>query len=340
MTERTKAPDFRNREATEGMKARAFWIVAAGRGELRDETLPPRGEGDVLVEARYSGISRGTESLVLAGRVPPSEHERMRAPHQGGSFPFPVKYGYASVGRVLEGPPALVGRDVFCLYPHQSRYVVSAADVLPLPDGVPPARAVLAANLETALNGLWDAPLRLGDRVAVVGGGVVGCLAAYLAARVPGCAVELVDVAPARALVAAALGLAFATPEHARPDADLVLHASGNPAGLTTALALAGHEATVLELSWYGAAPVAAPLGEAFHSRRLTLRASQVGNVAPARRARWSRRQRLALALELLADPVYDHLLTGESDFADLPAALARLATAPGETLCHVVRYP
>lgn len=317
-------------------RARAFWIVGPGRGELRDEALPARGDGDVLVATRYSGISRGTESLVFAGRVPPSEHQRMRAPHQAGDFPFPVKYGYANVGRVLEGEHA--GRDVFCLYPHQSRYVVPAADVLPLPDGVPAARAVLAANLETALNGLWDAALRLGDRVTVVGGGVVGCLAGYLAARVPGCEVELVDVAPARAAVAAALGLRFALPAEARPDADLVIHASGDPAGLTTALALAGHEATVLELSWYGDRAVTVPLGGAFHARRLTLRSSQVGGLPAAQQARWTHRRRLGLALSLLADPALDVLIDGESDFAELPSLLPRLAATP--SLCHRLRYP
>jgi 2-desacetyl-2-hydroxyethyl bacteriochlorophyllide A dehydrogenase len=316
-------------------QARAFWIVGPGRGELRDEELPARGDADVLVATRYSGISRGTEALVLAGRVPASEHERMRAPFQAGNFPFPVKYGYCSVGRVIEGEHA--GRDVFCLYPHQSRYVVPAAAVIPLPDGVPAARAVLAANLETALNGLWDAPLHLGDRVSVVGGGVVGCLAGYLAARVPGCAVELVDVNEARAPVAAALGLGFATPARARPDADLVLHVSGDPAGLTTALALAGHEATVLELSWYGDRPVTLPLGAAFHARRLTLRSSQVGGIPAAQRARWTHRRRLTLALSLLTDAAVDLVIDGESDFAELPSLLPRLAASP--SLCHRLRY-
>jgi 2-desacetyl-2-hydroxyethyl bacteriochlorophyllide A dehydrogenase len=319
------------------LRARAFWTIAPGTGELRDEPLRARGPGDVVVAALYSGISRGTEALVLAGRVPPSEHERMRAPHQAGSFPFPVKYGYQSVGRVVDGPSQLVGRAVFCLHPHQSRYVVPASDVVPLPDGVPPARAVLAANLETAVNGMWDAELRLGDRVTVVGGGVVGCLAAYLAARVPGCAVELVDVAPARARVAAALGVAFATPERARADADVVVHASGAPAGLATALALAGVEATVVEMSWYGDRAVTLPLGAAFHSRRLSIRSSQVGSVPAAQRARWTTRRRLALALSLLADPLLDVLIDGESAFEELPALLPRLAAMPA--LCHRIRY-
>jgi 2-desacetyl-2-hydroxyethyl bacteriochlorophyllide A dehydrogenase len=254
--------------------ARALFTVAPGRGELRQVPVASPGPGEVEVEARYSGVSRGTELLVFAGRVPPSEHGRMRAPFQDGEFPFPVKYGYASVGRVVAGETALVGRDVFCLYPHQERYVVPVAAVHPLPAEVPANRAVLAANLETALNAVWDGAVGPGDRVAVVGGGVVGCLVAYLCRRIPGCAVELIDVVPDRAATAAAIGVPFAAPGAARGDADLVFHASGDPAGLATALGLAGDEAMVVELSWYGDRPVAAPLGEAFHARRLTLRAS------------------------------------------------------------------
>lgn len=223
---------------------------------------------------------------------------------------------------------------VFCLHPHQSRYVVPESDVVPLPDGVPPARAILAANCETALNGLWDAEVRLGDRVAVVGGGVVGSLVAYLAARVPGCAVELVDVEPARARVAAALGVGFASPERARGDADRVIHTSGSPAGLEAALALAGTEATVVEMSWYGDRTVELPLGAAFHSRRLTIRSSQVGALPPAQRPRWSHRRRLELALSLLRDPALDALIDGECTLDELPDVLPRL-----RGLCQRVRY-
>jgi NADPH:quinone reductase-like Zn-dependent oxidoreductase len=319
--------------------ANAFWTVGPGRGEIRPSVLPPLAAGLVRVAAIVSGISRGSESLVFLGNVPQNQYEAMRCPFQDGEFPFPVKYGYASVGRVEAGPAALVGCRVFCLYPHQDRYDVPADAVLKVPDAVPDARAALAANMETAINALWDAAPLVGDRIAVVGAGVVGSLAAALAARLPGTRVTLVDVNPGRGELAAALGCDFAAPENAPRDADLVIHASGDAAGLATALGLAGFEATVIELSWYGATSVAAPLGEAFHSRRLTLRASQVGAVAPARRARCSRRQRLALALELLADPVYDRLLTGESGFAELPAVLARLAAAPGDNLCRIVRY-
>jgi hypothetical protein len=319
--------------------ARAFWVAAPGRGELRDELLPALPAGWVRVRTRFSGISRGTEALVFSGEVPPSEYRRMRAPFQAGDFPAPVKYGYIAVGDVEAGPAALAGRTVFCLHPHQTRFQVPADAVTPLPGGVPPGRAVLAANLETAVNGLWDAAPRIGDRISVIGAGTLGCLVAWLAARVPGCRVELIDTNPRRAAIAAALGTAFRAPPDASPDADLVIHASGSPAGLETALRLAGFEATVLELSWFGAKTVPLPLGEAFHQRRLTLRSSQVGSVAAAQRARWDHRRRIELALALLADDALDALITGEDRFDDLPRVQARLAAAPGDALLHRIRY-
>ena len=322
---------------TEAQPARAFWTVAAGCGEIRSSALRRAGPGEVQVRALCSGISRGTESLVFRGLVPASQRIAMRCPFQEGELPFPVKYGYASVGLVEWGPSDLLGRRVFCLHPHQDRYVVPIDAVTLLPDAVPDARGVLAANMETAVNGLWDAAPRLGDRIAVVGAGVVGCLAAALAARLPGVRVELIDPDERRAAVATRLGCRFAAPARATGDADLVIHASGHPDGLATAMGLAGFEATVLELSWYGDRAVPVPLGEAFHSRRLLLRSSQVGSVATAQRARWSHRRRLTLSLELLADPVFDVLLTGSSPFESLPATLARLADAPDGAQCHLI---
>jgi 2-desacetyl-2-hydroxyethyl bacteriochlorophyllide A dehydrogenase len=319
--------------------ARAFWIADRGRGEIRDEPLPARTNGDVLVRALYSGVSRGTEALVFQGRVPPSEYQRMRAPFQGGNFPAPVKYGYASVGRVEEGPADLRGRDVFALYPHQTTYVVPAAAVHVIPSGVPGARAVLAANLETAINGLWDGAPQIGDRIAIVGAGTVGCLVAWLAGHIAGCDVELIDLNPARASIARALGVRFATTETASESADVVFHTSGSPSGLDVALRLAAFESTVVEMSWYGDQPVTAAFGAAFHARRLTLKSSQVGAVATSQRARWNTQRRMQLALRLLADSTLDALITGESDFDTLPEVMARLAAAPGDTLCHRIKY-
>jgi threonine dehydrogenase-like Zn-dependent dehydrogenase len=315
------------------MVERAFWVVAPGRGEIRSAPSGSLEPGKIMVRTRASGISRGTEALVFQGRVPVSQYDKMRCPFQEGAFPAPVKYGYASVGESSNG-----GR-VFCLHPHQDRYSVPVDAAIPIPNDIPDRRAVLAANMETAVNALWDAGPRVGDRIAVIGGGAIGCLFAALAGRIPGTSVEIVDINTSRAKTANQLGVAFAIPEKATNDADIVVHASGAAAGLSCALNLAGFEALVLEMSWYGDTPVPLPLGEAFHSRRLILRSSQVGAVATSRRARRSRRDRLVLALELLRDPVFDCLLTGESNFEDLPETMARLAKDPGDTLCHNVRY-
>lgn len=319
--------------------ARAFWIAAPGHGEIRDESLAAPGSGDVLIRTRFSGVSRGTESLVFTGRVPDSEHARMRAPFQQGDFPAPVKYGYASVGDVEEGPPGLVGRTVFVLHPHQTRYVVPATSAALVPDAVPAGRAVLAANLETAVNALWDADVHVGDRVVVIGGGAVGCLCAWLAGRMPGCAVELVDVNPAREAAARALGVAFVPPGRVAPDADIVIHASASQEGLALAFDVAGDEATITELSWYGDREVALPLGRAFHARRLRLQSSQVGTVSPVQRRRWDTRRRMALALSLLVHDELDVLISGESPFDDLPAVMASLAKPSSAALCHRIRY-
>ena len=320
--------------------ASAFWITGPYQSKIRRETLQVAGLDQVMVRTRYSALSRGTEALVYRGQVPASEYQRMRAPFQAGEFPAPVKYGYINVGEVERGPEGLLGQTVFCLYPHQTRFVVPAEAVLPVPTCVPAGRAVLAANLETALNGLWDLSPRFGDRISVVGAGAVGCLVAWLAGRVPGCRVELIDTNPNRAAIAARLSVGFALPDGAQADADAVVHCSGSASGLTTALGLAGFEATVLEMSWYGTQPVSLPLGEAFHARRLCLRASQVGTVAAEQRARWSHGRRMRLALELLSDPVVDCLITDESAFDTLPAVFAQLANNPGDSICHRIIYP
>jgi threonine dehydrogenase-like Zn-dependent dehydrogenase len=286
-----------------------------------------------------SGISRGTETLVFRGGVPPDQRARMRAPFQEGDFPGPVKYGYLNVGAVEEGPPDLRGRTVFCLYPHQTAYVVPAGAVSIVPEGIPPARAVLAGTVETAVNALWDAAPLVGDRVAVVGAGMLGCCVARLLQRFPAVRVTLVDVDPERADIAAALGVDFALPEEADGDCDLAVHTSATSAGLQRALDLLAAEGTVIDLSWYGDAEVRVSLGGAFHARRLTVRSSQVGTLSPARASHRTTADRMTLALELLRDPAFDALLTGESRFHELPDVIARLAAGSLPALCHSIVY-
>jgi hypothetical protein len=320
--------------------SRALWYVAAGQAEIRDELLGLLPAGTVRVRARHGAISRGTESLVAHGRVPASEFERMRAPFMAGAFPFPVKYGYATVGTVESGPADFIGHTVFTLHPHQTLFDVPVAAAVTVPAGVPAARAVLAANMETALNAVWDAGTGPFGRVAVVGAGVVGALTGLLLHDLASADVTLIDVNPARAAVAAAFGLKFAMPEGAPVDCGLVVHASASASGLATALGLAGDEATILELSWYGDALVSVPLGGAFHSRRLKLIASQVGKVAPSHRRDWTFRRRLEKALALLADDRLDVLFDPAVAFDDLPDALPRILGANSGILCQRIDYP
>lgn len=322
-----------------GEVAQALWYVGPGRAEIRDERLAPLADGHVRVRAVHGAISRGTEALIAAGRVPESEHRRMRAPFMGGAFPFPVKYGYATVGVIEAGPAALAGRPVFALHPHQTRFDVPAEAVAPLPADILLSRAVLSANMETALNAVWDAAPGPSGRIAVVGAGVVGALVGLLCARIEGAEVTLVDVDPSRAELARALGLNFAAPDDAPVDCAFVFHASASAAGLATALTAAGDEATILELSWYGAGTVAAPLGGAFHSRRLKLISSQVGKVAPSHRATHTYRQRLDAAIKLLADPRLDVLLAPAVAFRDLPARLPDILKPRSGVLCQLITY-
>lgn len=320
----------------------AWWATGPGQGALLETDIGSSGsdnsEDVVTVESRYSGISRGTEALVFGGRVPESEYKRMRAPFQGGEFPFPVKYGYANVGLVRSGRPDLIGKPVFCLFPHQQWYRVPVSAVTVIPDSVPPARAVLAANMETAVNGLWDGAPGIGDRIAVVGLGVVGFLVAWLADQIPGTRVTAVDTNEERRPIAEALGLSFAS-SLSQDDHDLVYHTSGHPSGLETALALAGPESVIVEMSWYGSQLVPANLGGVFHSRRLTLRSSQVGQLPPLRRSRWDHARRMRLALELLGDARLDCLISGETRFADLPEQMSGILADVRRTLCHRIVY-
>jgi hypothetical protein len=320
--------------------SQALWYVGPGRAELRGETLKPPASGELRLRALFGALSRGTERLVFNGRVPESEFERMRGPNMAGAFPFPVKYGYAVVAVVEEGPRSLRGCTAFALHPHQDVFNVPSDFVSPLPEGLPPARAVLAANMETALNAVWDGAPGPGDQIAVVGGGVVGCLVARLCARIPETEVTLVDIAPARRDLADELGLRFATPDLLPRRCDLVFHASGTGAGLATALRAAFDEALIVDLSWYGAGEIAVPLGEAFHSRRLRIVSSQVGRVAPSHRLRWSNGLRRSAALRLLRDPVLDRLLAPAVMFEDLPKRLPRILGSKSDARCPLIRYP
>jgi threonine dehydrogenase-like Zn-dependent dehydrogenase len=318
---------------------RAFWATSPGRGGLQEVSVRDPGPDDVRVKTSFSGVSRGTESLVFQGRVPESQQQAMRCPHQEGSFSFPIKYGYITVG-IVESEGELQGASVFCLHPHQEHFVVPKSDVVCLPDGLDPGRAVLAANMETAINGVWDANPQPGELISVIGAGVVGTLVAWRIRQSTGAEVQLIDRNPNRAALAHALGLDFSLPENAKGEQNLIVHASGSAEGLRKALDLAAPEGRIIEMSWFGDTDITLPLGGAFHSRRLTIRSSQVGQISPRMRAEWSYQRRMRLALDLLREhSALDELINEESLFSDLPETMVRLTSGPCEVLCHRIVY-
>ena len=323
-----------------GFEARSLWYVAPEKVEIRSEVLKPLIDGEVRVRALFGALSRGTESLVYRGEIPESEYQRMAAPWMNGEFPYPVKYGYCNVGRIEDGPADWIGQFVFALRPHQTMYVADVQDVVPLPTGLPPERAVLSANMETALNAVWDASPGPGDKIVIVGSGVLGCLVAYLCSGLKGADVTLVDIDPERCTVARALGVQFASGQIIPTDCDVVFHCSASPAGLATAIGAAGEEAQILELSWYGNREITISLGGAFHSRQIRLQSSQVGHISATRRPRWTHKRRLQAAMGMLIDERLDVLLTHCVDFEDLPHQLPHLFGSKSQALCSLIRYP
>ena len=319
--------------------ARGLWYVKPGVAELRTERLAAPRPGEARVATLFSAISRGTERLVANGEVPESEWQRMRAPLQTGAFPYPVKYGYSATGIVTAGSEALLGKTVFCLHPHQDHFQVAENMLTVVPDHIPARRATLAANIETALNAHWDAGTLPGDKVLVVGAGIVGLLTAYLAQRICGTQVTITDIDLSRAEIAHALGLTFAAPSNVASDNAIVFHTSASGAGLETALNAAVFEGRIIELSWYGNRPATVRLGGAFHSRRLQLISSQVGHVAPSRRSTVSLRQRLEKAISLLDDPRLDNLVSDSIPFADGAERIHAALNVPIAGGCSVFTY-
>lgn len=320
--------------------ATAYWTVGPCEGELRSEALHEPTAGQALVRALYSGISKGTELVIHEAHVPKRVARSMRAPNQEGDFPGPVKFGYLSVGIVEEGPGEWLGKTVFCLHPHQDRYVVPVEALTLVPEDVPPRRAVLTGTVETAINGLWEGGPCIGDRIAVVGSGLVGGMVAALLRSFPLSRLQMVDADPRRRTLAVALGVDFAQPDDALADCDLVFHCSASEEGLSRSLQLAGDDGQIIEMSWYADHSIKLPLGEDFHARRLSIRSSQVGAVALSRRHRRTTKDRLELAVSLLRDPVFDAFLTGESRFEELPDVVKGLSEHRLDDLCHLISYP
>jgi 2-desacetyl-2-hydroxyethyl bacteriochlorophyllide A dehydrogenase len=320
------------------VSARELWFTAPGRVELREGAAVSVQEGQVRVRGLRSGVSQGTELLLFKGEGPTPFDPSLDTP---GTPTYPRRYGYAWVGEVTESRAAAVqvGTRIFGLLPHGDEHVVHAARLRALPDDVPAERAVLAANLETALNVVWDAGVALGDEVVVLGGGVVGSLVGHVA-RLGGAQARVLEPSEPRRRAAQRLGLDAVSPESAGSKlADIVVEASGNPAALDQAISLAREEGVVAVASFYGERVAAVRLGSEFHRRRLSLKASQVSRLPPSRAPGWSFERRFGLVARLLADSRLDALLERPLPFAEAPAWYAHLAEAPGQHLQSIFSY-
>lgn len=341
MERMTTTPQSGPAGADESGMAREYWTEAAGSGGIRAADIPAPGPGEVLIETEVSGISPGTETLVHRGQVPAEVADLMAAPHQLGTLDFPVSHGYLNVGVVRRGPAELLGRRVFTLSGHRSHLVVPESACHVVAAEVPSERALLAGVAEVGLNAVWESQASLADRIAVIGGGLVGLVTALLAARVSPARLQVIETDPRRRAAAGELGLDAVPPEQADGDNDVVLHTSATQQGLRRSLEITGDDATVVEMSWYGDRQPPVPLGADFHARRLRLLASQVGEVAVPKRHRRSRRQRLGAALGLLDDR-FDALVTGSSPLERLPKVMDDFAEGADWTrsqLLHVVTY-
>lgn len=322
--------------SADGRTATAYWVEAAGRGALRRQTLRPPHDGEVEIVARFSGVSCGTERLVGRGRVPATAAATMACAGMQGTFALPISYGYSLVGEVVA-----TGERVFTMHPHHDRAVVPHDRLVALPDDVPSPRATLLPNLETALNAVWDAELRTGERVVVLGGGAVGLLLTFALARCHDGPVTLVEAAAERRTFAARLPWladVLAPEAVAAERAAVAFHTTASAAGLQLAIDAVGFEGRVIELSWYGDEAVPVHLGGSFHHARKRIVASQVATVAPSHRAA-GRGARTARVLELLRDARLDALRSEAIPFAELPAFFARLYRGDPTMPCPLVEY-
>ncbi|HSQ79372.1 MAG TPA: zinc-binding alcohol dehydrogenase [Candidatus Bathyarchaeia archaeon] len=320
------------------IEARAFWLTRKGRGALKAETLDYPGGDWCVVRAMFSAVSPGTERLVAMDRVPAALRQEMRCPYMGGRFPFPVKYGYSLVGEVVQGPAELRGRVVHVLHPHQDFCVVRAKDVRPLPAGVPPARATLASNLETAITAAWDAEVMIGERILVVGFGVVGSLVARVLALGPAFEVTVAETRPDRRRLAESLGFRVAE-GRGEGHFDLAFDTSGAAAGLRSAVESVGLEGRVVAVSWFGTAPVPLDLGGTFHSRRKRIIGSQVSRLPGGLGPRWDTARRTELVFRLLERPEFDLHVGPAVSFTELPKTYGSLVGRRPQGLSPLIIY-
>lgn len=317
----------------------ALWHLSETHSEIRQIPSVLFLEGYCEIKALYSLISTGTERLVASGKVPEELHASMQVPYMEGSFSLPVKYGYSLVGEVVDGPENLKRKIVHLLHPHQDYCVVLAEDVFVIPREIPSQRAILASNLETALNALWDSGVSAGDKVMVAGFGIIGSLVVRLLTLMPAVQVMVIDTDPNRKKLAETMGFSTAHAEELDADFDLAFHCSGHETGLQTCIDKAGPEGKVIEMSWYGNKPVTLNLGGTFHSQRKSIISSQVSSLPASKQARWNFYRRKQVVFELLKNPAFDQHIAATIAFQELPALFEKIRKGQTDALSYGVSY-
>jgi len=319
------------------LKIQALWHINPVSSDiLRSE--PEIQKNQCLLQSKYSLISVGTERTVSMGKVPVDLHDSMAVPYMKGAFSFPVKYGYSLVGKVLKGPSEWMGRNVHLMHPHQDYCYSNLSDLFILPPTIPLKRATLISNMETAVNAIWDSQVSIGDRVVVVGFGLIGSLVALIVRQIPGVEVQVVEIDKSRQQVARSLG--FGVSDSCKKNHfDMAFHASGSATGLQNAIDAVGLEGPIIELSWYGNRKVDISLGTTFHSLRKQLISSQVSFIPSTKQSGWDFKRRKKTVLNLLHNPVFDHLLDTEVPFKESPSVFEKIRNNDWEPLTCVVKY-
>lgn len=320
-------------------EAKALWFRTRGHAEILEERLPRLRPGWCRLHTLFSAISPGTERLVYSGEVPEDLHREMRCPYMGGKFPFPVKYGYSLVGKITEGPEDSIGSVVHVLHPHQDQCIVRTEHTFPIPPQVPPSRATLASNLETAVNAIWDSEVTIGEHALIIGFGAVGSLVARLLSFMSGIKLEIVDANPSKIALAEKMGFKACDPGSVSGNFDLAFHASRSSDGLQLAVDRVGFEGRIIELSWYGTNKISLSLGGTFHSQRKAILSSQVATPSRRQRSRWDHARRRSLVFELLERSEFDSHITHSVPFGGLPDIYNKLKAHPTEGLSYLVKY-
>jgi threonine dehydrogenase-like Zn-dependent dehydrogenase len=302
------------------MRSHALWHRSASESEIITGDIRKEEGKELLVESFFSLVSIGTERTVALGMVPPEIREQMKVPYMEGSFSFPCKYGYSLVGKIIRGPAGLKNRFVHLMHPHQDMAWVHPSSVFPLPDGIPPRRAVLAGNMETAVNALWDSEISVGDSVLIAGFGIVGALIALLASCIPGVAIVVLETNEKRRSLAAKLGFdLFENFRTGNTPFDAALNTTGDENALQICIDNTGFESQVTEVSFYGTKAVSVRMGGNFHISRKRIAVSQVSNLPLKKLARWDHLRRKQLVYNLLKDNRFDCLVENAVPFHDAP---------------------